>query len=306
MKYPDGDGQRLPGDVEMRIQLQKDARDPGDLAGNAAQEDDHCDPEPESPGVSPVSEECLATVEAELCEEDHCTPGQQAMAENVARRQADHEIITELKARNFDGPLYDYFAAEQAAYALAVLMSWMRTGEIFRKCKEKGRPVLPTEIWKWDREDRLGLAHLTVSKALAVFRQRVLVPGAWDPRRGATIKTFFVGACLLQFANFFNECASERRRWGGPALLDVIDDSTSGDPLAEDATGRDPAAVVATRDRFRRAMKGMPADLSKATMMIYEGYTYDEAAAAIGINADALSGRLRRFRGRRGKGGGGD
>jgi hypothetical protein len=303
VKYPDGDGQRLPGDVEMRIQLQKDARDSGDLARNAAQEDDCCDPGPESPGISPVSEECLAAVEAELCEEDHCTPQQRAMAENVARRRADHEIITELRARNFEGPLYDYFIAEQAAYALAVLMSWMRTGEIFRKCKEKGRPVRSTEIWKWDREDRIGLAHLAVTKALAVFRGRVLVPGAWDPQRGATIKTFFVGACLLQFANFFNECAGERRRWGGPALLGVVDDDTCGDLLAEDATGQDPATVVATRDRFRRALTEMPADLTKAAKMIYEGYTYDEAAAAIGINADALSARLRRFRDRHGKGG---
>src|SRR6266516_1142186 len=303
MKRPDGDGQRSPGDVGKRIQLDKDAPGVGDIARSAAPQDDHCDPEVGGPGISPVSEECLATVESELRDEDHCTPQQRAMAENVARRRADHEIITALKARNFDGPLYDYFAAEQAAYALAVLMSWMRTGEIFRKCKEKGRPVLPTEIWKWDREDRLGLAHLTVTKALAVFRERVLVPGAWDPRRGATVKTFFVGACLLQFANFFNECTRERHRWGGPALLEVIDDNTCCDPLTGDVTGQDPAAVVATRDQFRRAFKEMSDDLGKAARIVYEGHTSDEAAAALGTNAEALGARLRRFRNSRGEGG---
>lgn|SRR6266516_687685 len=172
MKRPDGDGQRSPGDVGKRIQLDKDAPGVGDIARSAAPQDDHCDPEVGGPGISPVSEECLATVESELRDEDHCTPQQRAMAENVARRRADHEIITALKARNFEGPLYDYFAAEQAAYALAVLMSWMRTGEIFRKCREKGRPVPSAEIWRWDRDDRLGLAHLTVTKALAVFRER--------------------------------------------------------------------------------------------------------------------------------------
>lgn len=306
MMHPDGDGQQLPGDVEMRIQPAMDACDLGDLAGRAVQEDDHDALSPDGRGISPVSEECLAAVEAELCDDDHCTPQQRAMAENVARRHADNEIVSELRARDFDGPLYEYFVAELAAYALAVLMAWMRTGEIFRKCREKGRPVQSTEIWRWDLDDRRDLAHLTVSKALAVFRERVLLPGVWDRRRGATVKTFFLGACLLQFANFYNECAGERRRWGGPALAGVVDDDTGGDLLAEDAIGRDPAVVVATRDRFQRALVDMPAELGMAATMIYEGHTYDEAAAAIGIKADALSARLRRFRDRHGKGDGYD
>jgi hypothetical protein len=257
----------------------------------------------EHSGISPVTEECLAEVEAELCDDDYSIPEQRAMAEkataeNIARRRADHEIITKLRARNFEGPLYEYFAAQQAAYALPVLMSWMRTGKIFRKCKEKGRPVPESARWEWDRDDRLGLAHLTVAKALTVFRERVLVPGVWDPRRGATIKTYFVGACLLQFGNFFNECTNERRRWGSPALLETVDDDTFAQPLTADATERDPAAIVAMRDRFGRAFNQMPNDLKKALKMIYEGHTYEEAAAEIGINAEALGARLRRFRNR--------
>jgi len=182
-------------------------------------------------------------------------------------------------------------------------MAWMRTGEIFSKCREIGRPVQSTEIWKWEHADRLGLAHLTVAKALAFFRKRVLVPGAWDPQRGATIKNFFVGACLLQFANYFNECTNERRRWGWPELHEVIDNDTSPNLLSEDHPERDPAVVATTNDRFRRVFKKMPEDLRKASKMIYEGHTYEEAAAAIGTNPDALSARLRRFRKRHRKGG---
>lgn len=297
MEHPDGDGQRLSVAVKGGVQLSEDAPSSDGAAGTAAPQDDHGGVERGHQGISPVSEACLATVEAELCDDDHYTPAQRSMAENVARRRADHQIITELKDRNFEGPIYEYFTAELAAYALAVLMAWMRTGEIFRKCREKGRPVPLTEIWRWDRDDRLGLAHLTVAKALTIFRDRILVPGVWDPRRGATIKTYFVGACLLQFGNFFAECTKERRKWGVPAPLDAADDAYT-DPITDSPSERDPATIAIRHDRIRRAVNEMPTDLSKVAAMLYEGYTYEDAAAKIGTNAEALGARLRRFRNR--------
>jgi len=75
---------------------------PRDGTESTAPQDDRYDPEPGSAGISPVSEECLAEVEAGLCDDDHFTPAQLAMTENVARRCADHEIITALKTCNFE------------------------------------------------------------------------------------------------------------------------------------------------------------------------------------------------------------
>jgi RNA polymerase sigma factor (sigma-70 family) len=36
------------------------------------------------------------------------------------------------------------------------------------------------------------------------FRDYVLVGGRWDYRRGASLRTYFIGQCLIQFANVYN------------------------------------------------------------------------------------------------------
>jgi len=134
---------------------------------------------------------------------------------NAQRRLADHALVKELAAAGFEGPVFDVAVTEFASYAIAVLMAWMRTGEIFGKCKAKGRPVSGSTS-DWSRDDRLEIAVETTARALKYFLGEVLVPGKWDHSRGATLKTFFVGACLLQFPNEYDRWAGEQRRWGGP------------------------------------------------------------------------------------------
>jgi DNA-directed RNA polymerase specialized sigma24 family protein len=89
------------------------------------------------------------------------------------------------------------------------------------------------------------------------------------------------------------------QRWPHHAVHVAADRENSSEDHAE----RDPAVVATTNDRFRRVFNKIPDDLRKAITMIYEGHTYEEAAAAIGTSPDALSARLRRFRKRHGKGG---
>jgi hypothetical protein len=85
----------------------------------------------------------------------------------------------------------------------------------------------------------------------------VLKPGKWDYHRGATLKTFFVGACLLQFPNVFEVWATEQRRW---AQLDLdeeetLDDAVGGGGLQwADPTG-DAAARICTAHEY---LAGIP------------------------------------------------
>ncbi|MCU1488229.1 MAG: polymerase sigma factor, sigma-70 family [Actinomycetia bacterium] len=48
------------------------------------------------------------------------------------------------------------------------------------------------------------------------FRDEVLVSGRWDPTKGASLKTFFVGQMLLRFANVY-------RLWRRSELLPALD-----------------------------------------------------------------------------------
>lgn len=49
-----------------------------------------------------------------------------------------------------------------------------------------------------------GLADETVAEALHRFRTTVLMANKWDSRRGATLRTFFIGQCLLRFPNIYS------------------------------------------------------------------------------------------------------
>ena len=64
----------------------------------------------------------------------------------------------------------------------------------------------------------------TVSKALHHFRVDVLMKKKWDYRKGATLRTYFVGQCLIRFANIY-------RAWYGNEAR-RRQHSTSGDEIA--------------------------------------------------------------------------
>src|SRR6266702_2035011 len=156
-------------------------------------------PGPVRPGLrdSEVDE-----LERELTDDDlrSANPAEQARVENAKRRLGDRALLAELAVADFTGPVFEVAVTEFAAYGIAVLMAWMRTGQIIDK---------------------------------------VLKPGKWDPRRGASLKTFFVGACLLQFPNVFEAWLTEQRKWAQVNDEEpILDDAVGGaDPQWADPTG---------------------------------------------------------------------
>jgi hypothetical protein len=39
-----------------------------------------------------------------------------------------------------------------------------------------------------------------------------LLANRWDPKKGASIKTFFIGQCLIRFVNVYNRWRDNDRR----------------------------------------------------------------------------------------------
>ncbi len=69
----------------------------------------------------------------------------------------------------------------------------------------------------FDQETRQDLAIDTVVAALSAFRDEVLnlKENRWNPAKGASLKTFFIGQCKWQFPNV---CQKWRRLHQQPAL----------------------------------------------------------------------------------------
>ncbi|MFJ6484529.1 hypothetical protein ACIQK6_31020 [Streptomyces sp. NPDC091682] len=126
------------------------------------------------------------------------------------RTDADQQIFDILARDDFQGPRYDRFVDELVRYSIPVLRGWMYSGFIFTLLAKRGHALQPhdfeRELLASDSDLREELAIMTIACALPRFRQRALIEGGWTPVGGASISTYFIGACTYEFANEF-------RRW---------------------------------------------------------------------------------------------
>lgn len=248
---------------------------------------------------APLLDSEVSEIERELTDDDLGTPddpAERARVENATRRLADQAHAAELAAAGFTGLIFDVAVTEWASYGIAVLMAWMRTGQIAGKCAAKGRPMSDFAP-RWSRDDRLEIAIEATARGLRYFIDEVLKPGKWDHRRGTTLKTYFIGACLLQFPNVFDIWATDQRRW---AQLDITseeapdDGAGRGDPQWADPTG----AAVLRKCTVGECLAGIQDQRTReaARMVFGYGASHAEAGAAVGLSAAGVEGRLYRLR----------
>jgi len=224
-----------------------------------------------------------------------------ASASNLLRLRNDRALYDELAAQGFRGARYEMFRAELAAYALPVIRSWIRRGLIFAYCQQKGRPVTASEVDRRDLVDdiaeRISLANETVATALNLFHDKALVGGGWSAAGGASLTTYFVGACVGQFSGIFRRWQTARRNWrsamgaegGGGRLVDH--------PALHPAIGEDPADQVASRETVRCRLRRAPDDVKEIlSKLVWEDKSQVEVAAELGITAKSVEGRLYRHR----------
>lgn len=136
--------------------------------------------------------------------------------EGIDRRAADGRMVELLAKDGFKGPSYERFQEELARYAISVLCGWMHSGYIFELMAQRGFRLNPHELdledLTTDSELRQELASMTVARALPRFRQHALIDGGWRIEGGASLTTYFVGACAYFFPNEWRRyCTVEAR-----------------------------------------------------------------------------------------------
>jgi DNA-directed RNA polymerase specialized sigma24 family protein len=254
----------------------------GDRGGEAGADD-----------VVPVPAQVLEGIETELA-----GPGCDEAEEDLAHRlSADRRIVEVLAADDFRGPRFDALASRLAEYAWPVLLKWLSTGEIFARCQRCRRVTRQHDaVRDWTADDRHRLATETVLEAVEFFREQALRRGRWDWRRGASLRTYFVGACLCCFGKVYH------RWWREQVLADAVMTYglTAGDGplvLAPDPRAADPADAAVVRDDVSRALAPMQ-DLKLRLMVGLRaiGYTQREAAGRAGLTEKAAERRLARYR----------
>jgi DNA-directed RNA polymerase specialized sigma24 family protein len=240
--------------------------------------------------------------DGEVCEDDLVVVEQRAeffderarrVAESLTQRHHDLRLQQELVREGFAGPLWNRFAEELARYGYAVVMAWLHTGEMFHQCQKKGCRLGPSPTW-WTEEDRTSLANETVATAIAKFKTAGLQQHGWHVDGGATLKTYFIGACVFAFPNPYRRWKTQQHaqrelHGGHPRALD--DDL---DNLPPDA---DPADIAVATVTTWAIFNDIPNnDTKKAALLQAGGYSDPEIGELLGITPAAIAERLRRQR----------
>ncbi|MGX7826101.1 hypothetical protein ACTG9Q_13520 [Actinokineospora sp. 24-640] len=200
---------------------------------------------------------------------------------------------------------YEIFTVVLTSYGLPVMNALLRRGQIFQLTAARGRPVNCPDSAREHlagfagRDDRHELSLETVAAALKSFHKRTLVPGNWTPEGGASLNTYFVGACVLEFANIF-------RAWLAKEFMPRRDLLGTDTPLTEfladkplDITAhRDPADIAVDIMQFDEALNAAKdPKLRKAlATLVLTGEGYTAIAEQVGMSTDALKMAISRFR----------
>lgn len=201
-------------------------------------------------------------------------------AERLRRLEGDVALLQRLQQGGFSDELWEPVAQELARYGLAVLQAWIRTRVIYDRVKQRTKYGLPTlEGWP-DTETAMDIATMTVVHALDYFRHKVLAAGKWDPRRGASLRTYFIGQCLFKFANPYQSAFNAEIQRRDRELLTDDDDLFAG-------AYRGPEEQLVHRSELEQALAKMADTKAKSAFWLHsQGYTHAEIAGRLNFESE--------------------
>jgi hypothetical protein len=121
--------------------------------------------------------------------------------ERLDRLIGDSNLLYRLQLSGYAPEEWRRPSEEFGRYGYDVLVGWMFTGRIWQEVfKKTGRhPRRPDN--PFDEDTIRQICADVVVNGLEAFLENVLKKKRWDPMRGASLKTYFVGQCCFQFEN---------------------------------------------------------------------------------------------------------
>lgn len=219
----------------------------------------------------------------------------QQLQEGLERRAADQRLRDEMARYDFTGDRYQRFENELARYGMSVLRGWMYTGYIFKLTASRTFVLSPSdaelEELHRDSDAREELATMTVALALPRFRQHALIEGGWRYEGGASLPTYFMGACLYIFPNEFRKRRAQQRRWNWAH----IEEAVTLEPDAGLIASMEAQALGTMR--VRDDLGRLNARTRAIVALTIDGYSQKEIVELLGESSvRAVEGALHRWR----------
>ncbi len=220
-----------------------------------------------------------------------------AGARSAPSHDGDRELYDRLSDEEFADHAFEVLAIGLVGYAHGVLHGWMATGEIYRQAGRRGWPVSPTDAERLvlyaHPEEVDEIINETLGEGLVYLRRCAASgEGKWDPAGGASLCTYFVGACVLRFPTVF-------RRWSRDIARQPPTDSYSDDhgfvamlPSPEDLEQKIVSEILA-----EEKLNTMPPNVRRIVELRTGGCSFAEIARHTGAtSARAIEGVLKRYR----------
>ena len=202
--------------------------------------------------------------------------------DHLSRLVGDRDLVEELRGQRFAGPTWERAAEELARYGVAVLTAWMLKGLIYDKCAAKGRSIRRAPEGALDYGEASCIAGEVVTVALHHFRDEVLLPGKWDPTRGASLTTYFTGQCILRFPNIWRAWLPDE-----PTRVpseDILSQMARPDSVEDDVIR---AMTAASALRQVRSLQARQAFVLQSL-----GMNVPQIAKQLGASEDAIEGAI--------------
>ncbi|MFE4758755.1 hypothetical protein ACFRIB_52950 [Streptomyces mirabilis] len=217
------------------------------------------------------------------------------------RLRADRALVHQLRAAGFQGPQWDMFIGKLTAYGRNFLHKTICDSRIFQRCMEIGRPVGTSEERALLREHVAAREELVMDLLVVVaerFREHALRGGEWRPERGGSLRSYYVGALVLEFPNAYRRW---RRRWCEDRMLRAVDSEDLA--VLEQTAARmfllpaaiDPARHAVAADLLERALRVGDAEIRKIAELRKLDWEWGEIGAALDKSGKAASEKWRRF-----------
>lgn len=180
---------------------------------------------------------------------------------------------------------------------------WAAKGALLRECRKKNVKGLPADgkifTENIDRAEREDLTVDIVSDGIIYFTAKSMRGGGWKPTGRATMKTYFIGACLFAAAKPLKELVQkideDRRRVEYEQIVakHYLDNEEPVDLLLSPG---DLANDVVRRLQGEELMRRLSPEEQKIIRLKGEGYTYKEIGRATGSTTKGVESRMQRIR----------
>lgn len=249
-----------------------------------------------------VTSEDVSRAEAELLDPDGVVSSDK---ERIGQIEVDRRLVELLASTGYEGERFEKafpkLSGRMISYAHPIIGLWVRDGRIFGEClKYRGRisPAAAAAAAMWTKSERDDAVLDTLVRGVDFFLEYGLRKGKWDHRRGATLATYFVGACVCCFAKVCNdrwkqEQLKEAFIHSGPRI-ELVDGDGDID-LAEYVVdpGMGPAELAVLRAEAASAYsKITDPKVRDVLAMRMAGMTQAAAASEVGMTAKAVERRL--------------